>query len=323
MSIATTQAGLNRHDEQNALGKPAVPTLLAAGLVVAAVAVSYWPNLRYLVNQWYNEPNYSHGFLVIPIALVILWQRKDELNYAALRPMFAGWVIVAAVLLGRFWFFERNEFWAESASLLPLLGGLVLAFGGWRLLRWSLPALGFLVFMYPLPPSLNLYLAGPLQTLATLGSTALLQAFGMPVLAEGNIIFIGASKLEVAQACNGLSMLMAFVMLVTATTLVMARERPIWERVVLLLSMVPIALVSNIIRIAVTAWAYQLLGAQRGEKLAHDTAGWAMMPIALALIWIELKLMNWLVVEETVDSKLVIPTSYSAPTRPAKKPKGV
>ena len=81
-------------------------------------------------------------------------------------------------------------------------------------------------------------------------------------------------------------------------------------------------MISNIIRIAATAWAYQLLGEQRGQKIAHDTAGWAMMPIALVLIWIELKLMNWLVVEEAVDDKLIIPTTYSAPTRPAKKLKG-
>ena len=131
--------------------------------------------------------------------------------------------------------------------------------------------------MLPLPPSLNLYLAGPLQSLATIGSTALLQAFGLPVLAEGNIIYVGASKLEVARACNGLSMLVSFVTLVTATTLIMARHRPIWERIVLLLSTVPIALVSNIIRIAATAWAYQLLGEQRGaedrprhRRLGHD-----------------------------------------------------
>ena len=155
--------------------------------------------------------------------------------------------------------------------MLPMLAGLALAFGGWALLRWALPAIGFLVFMLPLPPSLNLYLAGPLQGLATIGSTTLLQAFGLPVLAEGNIIYIGGSKLEVARACNGLSMLVSFVTLVTATTLIMARDRPIWERIALLLSTVPIALVSNIIQIAATAWAYQLLGARRKSRESPTT----------------------------------------------------
>jgi exosortase len=321
VSIATTEAGLNRRDEPNERN-PSTPPLVAAAIVIAALAASYAPNFYHLGQQWISEPNYTHGFLVIPIALAILWQRKDEFNFTKLRPMLLGWAVVAAVLAARYWSFERNEAWFENATMLPLLGGLALAFGGWPLLRWVLPALGFLIFMLPLPPSINIYLAGPLQTVATLGSTALLQAFGLPVLAEGNIIFIGASKLEVAQACNGLSMLISFVMLVTATTLIMARDRPIWERAILLLSTVPIALVSNIIRIAATAWAYQLLGEERGQKIAHDTAGWAMMPIGLALIWIELKVMSWLIVEESVDGKLIIPTTYSAPTRPAKKTKG-
>lgn len=315
MSIATETSTKPRKE----LTAPHV----AAGVVLAALAASYAPNLYLLEGQWANEPNYSHGFLVIPIAIMILWQRKDELDLSKLRPMAAGWLAVAAVLGLRYWFFERNETWAENATLLPLLAALALAFGGWTLLRWCLPAVGFLVFMLPLPPSLNMYLAGPLQRLATLGSTSLLQAFGLPVLAEGNIIFIGPSKLEVAQACNGLSMLVSFITLVTATTLIMARHRPLWERGLLLASTIPIALISNIIRIAGTAWAYQLLGETRGQKIAHDTAGWAMMPIALALIWIELKIMNWLVVEEVVEEKLVIPTTYSAPTRPPKKLKGV
>jgi exosortase len=307
-------------DTRASLRNESTPPFVAAGIVVAALAASYAPNLYQLGLQWANEPNYSHGFLVIPIALAILWQRKDEFRYADLRPWALGWLLVAAVLAARYWAFERNEGWFENLLILPLLAGLALAFGGWTLLRWCLPALGFLVFMFPLPGSLNQQLAGPLQRLATLGSTALLQAFGLPVLAEGNIIYIGASKLEVAQACNGLSMLVSFVTLVTATTLIMARHRPIWERGVLLASTIPIALIANIIRIAATAWAYQLLGEARGQKVAHDTAGWAMMPIALGLIYIELKLMTWLVVEETVDDKLIIPTTFSAPTRaPIKK----
>ena len=308
-----TEPDTNRRNESTAY-------LVATGIVVAALAASYAPNLYQMGQLWLSEPNYSHGFLVIPIALVIFWQRKDEFPSAAMRPMMLGWLVVAAVLAVRYWAFERNESWVENTSILPLLGGLALAFGGWPLLRWSLPGLGFLVFMFPLPPSLNLYLAGPLQSLATLGSTALLQACGLPVLAEGNIIFIGASRLEVAQACNGLSMLVSFVTLVTATVLIMARDRPIWERAVLMVSTIPIALITNILRIAVTAWAYQILGETRGQKVAHDTAGWAMMPVALALIWLEIKLMNWLIVEETVDDKLIIPTTFSAPTRaPLKK----
>jgi exosortase len=310
---------------------------LVAGVVVtAALAAAYAPNLAELARQWADEPNYSHGFLVAPIALAILWQRRGELDRARLRPNLLGWVALVAILAARGYLFELNQRWVEGATLIPALAALALAFGGWHLLRWAAPAIAFLVFMLPLPPSINMTLAGPLQDLATLGSTGLLRAFGLPVLAQGHVIFIGGERLEVAQACNGLSMLMSFVTLITAMVLLMARDRPTWERVVLLLSMVPIALVANILRIAATAALYHVFGPDaampwpvRGwyptvEAFIHDTAGWAMMPIALLLVLLELKVLSWLVVEdETAPAAarpLVVPPPAYAAAAPAKKP---
>ncbi len=291
--------------------------------VVGAIVASYAPNIQNLIQVWSSDPNYSHGFLVAPIALAILWQRRDELSLSRLRPAWWGWLIVVATLAVRAFLFERNELWLENTTLLPVLAGLTLAFGGWPLLRWALPGIGFLVFLLPIPPAINLIMAGPLQTLATIGSTRLLQSvMGLPVLAEGHVIYIGAAKLEVAQACNGLSMLLSFITLIAATTLLLARSRPLWERVILLLSTVPIALISNILRIAATALAYHLLGVERGEALAHDLAGWAMMPVGLVLILLELKLLSWIIIEEdeTEPAPMIIPTSYGKSPAPPKKP---
>jgi exosortase len=153
--------------------------------------------------------------------------------------------------------------------------------------------------MLPLPPSINALLARPLQNWATIGSVALLQLCGMPVVSEGNVIVIGSTPLEVARACNGLSMLLSFVTLIAATVILVRRSAV--ERLVLLLSAVPIALVSNILRIAATAVCYHQLGEKAGDKIAHDLAGYAMMPVALLLVWLELSLMSWLVLEEDVE----------------------
>ena len=291
-------------------------------IVVVALAASYIPNFANLIEQW-NNPNYSHGYLVPAIALAILWQRRDELDRERLKPARWAWPLLVGLLAARAWLYERNELWFENATLLPMLAALALAFGGRHLLRWALPAILFLAFMLPLPSSLNQMLAGPLQRLATIGSTALLDALGQPVLAEGNVIYIGGSRLEVAQACNGLSMLLSFVMLVTAVVIFLGRDRSLPERVMLLLSSIPIALLTNILRITATALAYQSLGAERGERIAHDLAGWAMMPVALAMIWLELKLVSWVLIVEDREDKFVVPTTYSAPTLPPKKPKGL
>lgn len=289
--------------------------LAVAALIALALAASYAPNLRGLVETWNSEPNYSYGFLIIPIALAIAWQRRAELDPSKLAPSAVGWAALAAVLGARAVFYERAEEWAETATLLGAAAALVLALGGWHLLRWAAAPLAVLALMLPLPPSINTLMAAPLQTLAAMGSEKVLQAMGLPVLRQGNTLVVGTDTLEVARACNGLSMLLSFITLMVATVLTVARERPWFERVALLLSAIPIALVSNIIRIVATAWAYRFLGHEFGERVAHDTAGWAMMPLGLVLVWLEICALSWLVVEDRPagPARIYIPVAEAGP----------
>ena len=292
------------------------PGAWAAAAVTAALVASYLPSIDRLVKTWWHEPNYSHGFLVVPITALILWLRRDRLGAVAIRPSVVGWAVVAAILAARWVLFERNEMWMEQATIPVLAAALVMAFGGWGLLWWAAPGLLFSLLMLPLPPRINLILASPLQTIATMASASILALSGLPVLSEGHVIFVGTEPLEVARACNGLSMLLSFVTLITAVVL-LARDRPMWERVVLLVSTIPIALVSNILRIVVTAWCYYALGPRStinygfGKTtvgdLGHDAAGWGMMPIALGLVWLEMAVLSWLIVpDEPVNDKAMV-----------------
>ena len=110
------------------------------------------------------------------------------------------------------------------------------------------------------------------------------------------MLVIGADPLEVAAACNGLSMLMCLAATVAAMTILIPMAT--WKKVVLLVSIIPIALISNILRITATAWCYHLFGAEVGGHFAHDAAGWLMMPLALVLVGLELALLSWLIVAE-------------------------
>lgn len=287
--------------------KPGLNDVLVAAIVTAALGWAYEPSFRFLVEQWNRDPNYSYGFFVIPIAAWIFWNRRSML--VPRRTAAVWWPLLFVPLLSlvavRYPLFEWNEQFVETATIPFVVGALVLALGGWPLLRVAYPAVIFLLFMLPLPSSLNQWLAQPLQKLATMGSVSLLQLFGLPVMSEGNVIIIGATPLEVARACNGLSMLLSFVTLIAATVILV--QRPAWERVVLMLSAVPIALVSNILRITATAVCYHRMGQVAGDKIAHDLAGWMMMPLALALVWLELRLMSWLFQEvEAVDARAML-----------------
>jgi exosortase len=286
--------------------RPRVSEAVAVLGVVTALVVAYEPSLRLLVGQWSRDPNYQYGFLVVPIAAWIFWDRRGLLDRAKMRPHWWGFLPLAAVVALRFPLFEWNEQYVETATLPLVAACLALALGGWHLLKVALPSLIFLFFMLPLPPSINLLLARPLQTVATLGSVTLLQLLGLPVMAEGNVIIIGATPLEVERACNGLNMLLSFVTLTVAVVILF--PRPAWERLLLLLSAVPIALLCNILRIAATAVCYYYLGHETTGpdahddaawvlERAHDTAGWFMMPMAMLLVWLELKLFSWVVVE--------------------------
>ena len=239
-----------------------------------------------------NDENYSHGFLVVPIAVFILWRRltevprEEESGQVGSAPLW-GWLFLVAALVVRAVAYERSYQWVETATILPAIIGLTWAFGGWPLLYRAWPAILFLVFMLPLPISVNGLIALPLQRLAATGSYFLLQLSGFWVVQQGNVLHLttpfGTRPLDVALACSGLKMLMTLAATVTAT--IMLLPLPTWKRLVLLASAVPIALISNITRIVTTGWCYYFIKGETGKHWAHDISGWMMMPLALVLVW--------------------------------------
>jgi exosortase len=270
---------------------------LAAGLVVLGWA--YWPTLQYLWFIWCNEPNYSHGFLVIPVAVWIFWQRLTEApaGWWEGRGPWWSWLLLFGVLAARAYAYEQSNLWGESVTIVPAVACLMLTLGGWPLLSVGWPAAVFLIFMCRLPEALNSTLSLPLQRMATLGSAFLLQVLGVLALPEGNTIYLpnapeGSRVLEVAQACNGLSMLMTLAATVVATIFLFPMAN--WKRIVILASAIPVALVSNIIRILATGWCYNRMSSELAKKLVHDWSGLMMMPLALVLVGIELLILAWL-----------------------------
>jgi exosortase len=195
--------------------------------------------------------------------------------------------------------------------LVSITGGVVLLGGGpaWR---WSWPALGFLLFMLPLPFQLEAALSHPLQRLATAASTYGLQTLGLPALAQGNIIIIDDLKIGVLEACNGLSMLLTFFALSTAMALVI--RRPLATKIVLVWSAVPIALVLNVARITVTGVLHRTVGSAIANAVFHDLAGWLMMPLALGFLWLELLLLARLLIWAETTGPVPVIASPLVPT---------
>src|SRR5262249_27786343 len=145
---------------------PLRPLLFLVPLT-GAVVWAYWPTLCRMAAKWSEDPQYSQGYLVPAFSIALLWLRRQRLahtpldtNWWGVVPLLAG---VTARLAGTLFYIE----WLEAVSLLPVLAGAALLLGGVPALRWSWPAIGFLVFMIPLPYRVETSLAQPLRTVAT------------------------------------------------------------------------------------------------------------------------------------------------------------
>ena len=196
-----------------------------------------------------------------------------------------------ARVVGAYYFTE----YLEALSLLCCLVGLAICSGGKRALYWSWPSIAFLFFMLPLPYTLEVMLAGPLRRIAVIASTYTLQTFGFPAVAEGNIILLESQPILVAEACSGLSMLLTFFAISTGLALVI--NRFIVDKVVIVLSALPIAIIANLIRIVATAILAETVGSEAANLVFHDLAGWLMMPLALGFLSLELVIIDKLFVQ--------------------------
>lgn len=281
--------------------------ILPAALLSAALAWTYWPTLTVLAERWSSDPQYSHGYLVPLFALALLWMRAPR--EATFRPSWFGLPILAAGLLVRVLSIYRYNDWLDGLSMVVCVAGLLGLLGGWAVLRWAWPAVAFLLFMVPLPWTLEQALAHPLRTVATITSNYTLQTIGLPSVAEGHVILLRQTPLFVAEACSGLSMLVIFVALATAMAIVV--RRPMWERLVIVLSAVPVAVLSNVARITVTGLMHEWVGREMADLVFHDLAGWLMMPFALAMLWLELCLLSKLFVEVAPDGPMPLQMTNS------------
>jgi exosortase len=288
-----------------------------AGLALISLW-AYWPTLAAMGQKWMSDPQYSHGYLVPAFSLYLLWQRRGLLANVRWGIDWHGLSLLLIGVLMRFASAYIYFEWLDAVSLLPTLAGIFVLLGGRAALGWAWPAIGFLLFMVPLPYRIETALGLPLQRMATICSTYVLQTLGLPALAEGNVILLGNGRIGVAQACSGLSMMLIFFALSTALAVVV--HRPRLDKAIVVLSSLPIAVLVNVARIVATGVAQEKFGPQVAHAIFHDAAGWLMMPLALGLLGLELWLLSRLLPETEASRPLTIGLPGTASSRPAASP---
>jgi exosortase len=294
-------------------------TTLLQPMVLVTVAVLlglffffYKTTISNLIETYWREPDYAHGFFVPFFSLYLLWYRRDMLPAVPQRgswwglALFGLWAFV--VWSGAYF----NYSWFEPFSIVPCLAAITLFIGGWQVFFWAWPALAFLFFIVPLPGLLSSSLSGPLQSIGTRLSVFVIQTLGIPSIAQGNqIILRDPPPLGVEEACSGIKMLMLFFTLCVGAAFIM--RKPVWERVLIVVSAPPIAVLSNVFRITLTAILFEMahrwpsvISREFADKVFHDFAGLLMMPIALLILLGEMALISKLMVQPLTDRTLVV-----------------
>jgi len=263
---------------------------LAGSIVLIAFLWSYWSGIVDLWSLWQRSDEYSSGLLVPFLAVYILWSRRHAIAKCRIRPCLWGLLAFLGAqgvrLFGLFFMYGS----AERLSIALSIAALVLLLFGWQLFRKVFTILLFLFLMLPWPNRVQAAVALPLQRWATSSAVFCLEMIGYEIVQEGNIIHIGGATVAVAEACNGLRMVTAFF--VISGLVVLLVERSWWEKLTVLASSLPIALLCNTVRLAITAIAFTVLSGEHWEKIFHDFGGYAMMPLSLAIVVFELWLLT-------------------------------
>lgn len=282
--------------------------LISGGLgLLAAVIWAYWPTLAEMVHTWDHQPDYSHGYLVLPIALFFLWSRRSTMPIGQIRPSYWGAVLLLAagairVIAGMYYMLPLDG-WTIP---LTVAGGTWLLFGR-SLVMWSWPAIVFLWFMVPIPYSAESWLSVPLQGVATKLSTAALVSLGQPAIAEGHTILLNDQHLFVAEACSGLRIFVGIFAL--AFAFVLFSRWSWWQKALVLMAALPVAVIANSVRIVTTGLLHQWISGEAAHRFSHDIAGFVMIPLAAGLLWLFLIYLNHLFPE--VEDVSHLPTVHT------------
>ncbi len=271
------------HDRQDpaALNKRARPGLRAGLVVLVLLGLLvglYGGVLRDLAWQWWDDPNYTHGFLVPLFSGFLVWQRRKQLaalptkgSWIGLPLLLAG---VGALLLGDL----AAENFLMRSSLIVVLAGLVLFHLGRDSFRVLAFPLLFLFFMVPLPATLFYAMAFPLQSLAARNAAWMLDTLGVPVLLDGNIIHLTKQSLGVAEACSGIRSLISLFSVAVAWA---ALTLPgVLSMAVFVAAVIPITILANAGRVVITGLIGQWFGVDYAQGFFHTFSSWLVFVFA-------------------------------------------
>lgn len=261
----------------------------ARGLLMFAMAAAgalllwiYIPIMAKMVGAWWNDPNYSHGFLVPLVSGYLVWRRWEQLKRVASGPSPWGLVVVAGGLFMLLAGILAHELYLQRISLIPVLWGTVWIIWGWPVAIRTIFAALYLVLMVPLPYVIYDAVAFPLRLIAADIAGWGIRLLGTPVLVEGNVLHLPEITLNVIDACSGIRSLISLLAAGVILAYVMLPNR--WSKVLVILLVPPVAVFTNAMRVVVAGLLAQNFGPAMLEGALHDFTGWLVFLVAFSIM---------------------------------------
>lgn len=257
-------------------------TSFVVSLVLAVFAWSYWPVCIGLMRIWESQPDYSHGWIVVPVVGYMLWARRAIMPTWPQSIAWGGMLVIllsiAVRVAGSVFYIDSVEAWS-----IPLwAAGVFWLLGGRNMFWWSLPAVAFLGFMIPLPFRAEQLLSYPLQRVATSTSCWILQCLAQPAVQEANVILLGDVRINIVEACSGLRIFVSILALAYLYAVLIKKPRR--TKLAMFAAVVPVAVLANALRIVLTGLLHVMVSGEAAHRFSHDLAGWLMLPIAGAML---------------------------------------
>jgi exosortase len=288
--------------------------LVVTSLLLLSFGLLYRDVLVKLVHDWLHDDNYSHGILIVPIALYFAWERRERLFAAPVKPSMLGLILIIGSILVMMAGTLGAELFLARVSILGIVVGSVLFIFGWAHLRILFLPIAFLLLMIPIPAIIFNQIAFPLQLLASRFGEATLRALSIPVLREGNVITLANTQLEVAEACSGIRSLISLLTLGIVYGYFVSPSVAV--RTVLALATIPVAILANGFRVAGTGIAAHYYGPSAAEGFFHTFSGWLVFVVSFAMLF----LIHRLIARWTPPA--AVPPGVSPPGVPPLKAKG-
>jgi exosortase len=260
---------------------------VALALVGALATWIAWADIYHIA---VTDEEASHILLVPVVAAWMFWVRRARIRYCCPSGVIIGPAIVA---VGIAMYIAGFEYAVQSlwhAGAVTVVIGCALSVLGKNVLFRFLPAFLVLAFLVPIPGTIRQAIAVPLQTATAATTQAIFETIAVPVERSGNLLIINGTEVAVAEACNGMRMVFALVLVSYAFAFSMPLRNSV--RVLVLLASPVAAIACNVVRLVPTIWLYGY-STNRVADNFHDISGWVMLPVGFVLLLGIIRMLRW------------------------------